>query len=112
MPVGVSVNEALLGACLSAADLGYRLVLPRDAVAGVPEQYVDAVIEHTLAHGQLELRAPRLDRADPAALHAFDDVAGRDALAVLAAAPRPRQAGTCAPFPPSPKHSQHPPGLW
>jgi len=49
VPAGVSVNEALLGACLTAADLGYRIALPVDAVAGVPEEYAAAVIEHTLA---------------------------------------------------------------
>jgi biuret amidohydrolase len=49
VPAGVSVNEALLGACLTAADLGYRIALPIDAVAGVPEEYAAAVIEHTLA---------------------------------------------------------------
>jgi nicotinamidase-related amidase len=43
------VNEALLGACLTAADLGYRIVLPVDAVAGVPQEYAAAVIQHTLA---------------------------------------------------------------
>jgi nicotinamidase-related amidase len=49
VPAGVSVNEALLGTCLTAADLGYRIVLPVDAVAGVPEEYAAAVIQHTLA---------------------------------------------------------------
>jgi nicotinamidase-related amidase len=49
VPAGVSVNVALLGTCLTAADLGYRVVLPVDAVTGVPEDYATAVIEHTLA---------------------------------------------------------------
>jgi biuret amidohydrolase len=49
VPVGVSVNEALLGTCISAADLGYRIVLPTDAIAGVPEEYSDAVVGNTLA---------------------------------------------------------------
>jgi nicotinamidase-related amidase len=49
VPVGVSVNEALLGTCLSAADLGYRLVLPTDAIAGVPEDYAASVVQHSLA---------------------------------------------------------------
>jgi nicotinamidase-related amidase len=48
VPIGVSVNECVLGLCLSAADLGYRIVLPTDGVAGVPKEYADAVIEHTL----------------------------------------------------------------
>ncbi|MCW2912111.1 MAG: isochorismatase, partial [Actinomycetia bacterium] len=37
------------GTCLSAADLGYRTVLPLDAIAGVPEEYAAAVVQHTLA---------------------------------------------------------------
>ncbi len=49
VPVGVSVNEALLGTCLTAADLGYRIALPVDAVAGVPADYADLVVRHTLA---------------------------------------------------------------
>jgi nicotinamidase-related amidase len=47
--VGISVNVALLGLCLSAADLGYRVVLPTDAIAGVPDSYADDVVTHTLA---------------------------------------------------------------
>ena len=46
---GVSVNVGVLGMCLSAVDLGYQVVLVRDAVAGVPREYADAVIEHSLA---------------------------------------------------------------
>ena len=46
---GVSVNVGILGLCLSAVDLGYQVVLVRDAVAGVPEDYSDSVIEHSLA---------------------------------------------------------------
>ena len=49
VPVGVSVNIAILGLCLSACDLGYNIVLPRDGVAGIPTEYADSVIEHTLA---------------------------------------------------------------
>lgn len=49
VPVGVSVNEALLGLCLSAADLGYRIALPTDAIAGVPRAYAEDVVQHTLA---------------------------------------------------------------
>lgn len=49
VPVGVSVNEALLGLCLTAADLGYRIVLPTDAIAGVPRSYARDVVKHSLA---------------------------------------------------------------
>lgn len=46
---GVSVNLGILGTVISAIDLGYRVVLVRDAVAGVPTDYADAVIDNTLS---------------------------------------------------------------
>ena len=46
---GVSVNVGILGLCLSAVDLGYQVVLVRDAVAGVPAGYSESVIENSLA---------------------------------------------------------------
>ena len=49
VPVGVSVNVAILGLCLSACDLGYDIVLPRDGGAGIPREYAEMVLEHTLA---------------------------------------------------------------
>lgn len=45
---GVSVNLGVLGLALSAVDLGYQVVIPRDAVAGVPVEYADAVLDHSL----------------------------------------------------------------
>jgi nicotinamidase-related amidase len=45
---GVSVNVAVLGFAFEAVNLGYRLVVPRDAVAGVDDAYVDAVFARTL----------------------------------------------------------------
>ena len=47
--VGVSVNVGMLSLVLDAVNAGYRFVLPRDAVAGVPEDYAEAVIENTLS---------------------------------------------------------------
>ena len=46
---GVSVNIGILGLVLVAVDLGYRCAVVTDAVAGVPREYADAVLEHTLA---------------------------------------------------------------
>jgi len=46
---GVSVNIGILGLVLVAVDLGYRCAVVTDAVAGVPADYADAVIAHTLA---------------------------------------------------------------
>jgi nicotinamidase-related amidase len=46
---GVSVNLGVLGLCLGAVDLGYQVVLVRDAVAGVPPAYAEAVIDNSLS---------------------------------------------------------------
>ena len=49
IPVGVSVNVAITNLVMDSVNAGYRVVLPRDAVAGVPADYADAVIDHTLS---------------------------------------------------------------
>ena len=46
--VGVSVNVAIINLTFDAVNAGYVVVIPRDAVAGTPPDYVDAVFEHTL----------------------------------------------------------------
>jgi len=46
--VGVSVNVALLNLAFDAVNAGYHVVMPRDAIAGVPADYVDAVVANTL----------------------------------------------------------------
>lgn len=45
---GVSVNIGVLGLTLEAVNAGYQVVIPREAVTGVPDEYVAAVLEHTL----------------------------------------------------------------
>ncbi len=47
--VGVSVNVAITNLAFDAVNAGYVVVIPRDAVAGTPPDYVDAVFEHTLS---------------------------------------------------------------
>ena len=47
--VGVSLNVGVLGLCLGATDLGYRAVVPTDAVVGVPLAYGDAVLTNSVA---------------------------------------------------------------
>lgn len=47
--VGVSVNVAVTNLVMDAVNLGYRVVLPRDAVAGVPAAYADEVVDRTLS---------------------------------------------------------------
>ncbi len=46
---GVSVNVAITNLVMDAVNLGYQVVLPRDAVCGIPADYADALIDHTLA---------------------------------------------------------------
>jgi nicotinamidase-related amidase len=46
---GVSVNVAVPNLVMDAVNLGYDVVLPRDAVCGIPQEYADAVIDGTLA---------------------------------------------------------------
>jgi len=45
---GVSVNVAVTNLVMDAVNLGYQVVLPRDAVCGLPADYADAVIDNTL----------------------------------------------------------------
>jgi nicotinamidase-related amidase len=47
--VGVSVNIGITSLAFDAVNWGYQIVLPRDAIAGVPPAYADAVIDNTLA---------------------------------------------------------------
>ena len=49
VPTGVSVNIAITNLVMDAVNAGYDVVLPRDAVAGLPKGYADAVIDNTLA---------------------------------------------------------------
>jgi nicotinamidase-related amidase len=44
---GVSVNLGVLGLAIEAVNLGYQIVVPRDAVAGLPASYADALLDHT-----------------------------------------------------------------
>jgi nicotinamidase-related amidase len=47
--VGVSLNVAILNLVMDAVNKGYQVVLPRDAVAGIPREYGEAIIDNTLA---------------------------------------------------------------
>jgi nicotinamidase-related amidase len=46
---GVSVNIAITNLVMEAVNRGFDVVLPRDAVAGVPADYAASVIDNTLA---------------------------------------------------------------
>jgi biuret amidohydrolase len=47
--IGVSVNVGMTNLVMDAVNAGYRVVMPRDAVAGVPEDYANAMIDNTLS---------------------------------------------------------------
>jgi nicotinamidase-related amidase len=46
--VGVSVNVAIQNLAFDAVNAGYQVVIPRDAVAGWPREYVEMVFANTL----------------------------------------------------------------
>jgi nicotinamidase-related amidase len=45
---GVSVNVGITGLTIEAVNHGYQVVIPRDAVAGTPDDYVDAAFANSL----------------------------------------------------------------
>ena len=47
--VGVSVNIAIQNLAFDAVNNGYQVVVPRDAVAGVPAEYAEAILDNTLS---------------------------------------------------------------
>ena len=47
--VGVSVNLAITNLCMDAVNKGYRVVVPRDAVAGIPTDYANTIIDNMLS---------------------------------------------------------------
>jgi biuret amidohydrolase len=47
--VGVSLNIAIPNIVMDAVNAAYRVVVPRDAVAGIPTEYGDAIIDNTLS---------------------------------------------------------------
>lgn len=44
---GVSVNVAITSLVMDAVNAGYRVVVPRDAVAGVPADFAESVVANT-----------------------------------------------------------------
>jgi biuret amidohydrolase len=47
--VGVSVNLAIPNLCMDAVNKAYRVVVPRDAVAGIPTNYANSIIDNMLS---------------------------------------------------------------
>jgi biuret amidohydrolase len=46
---GVSINLGVFGMAMSALDLGYQVVVVRDAVAGVPPEFAQAVLDQSIS---------------------------------------------------------------
>ena len=46
---GVSVNVAHVGLTLGLLNRGYQVVVPRDAVAGIPADYSETMLDNTYA---------------------------------------------------------------
>ena len=63
---GVSVNLGVFGMALSAVDLGYQVVLVRDAVAGVPAAYAESVVDNSLSFITTVVSADEVVAAWPA----------------------------------------------
>src|ERR1700756_2099093 len=47
--VGVSLNIAIPNLVMDAVNAAYRVIVPRDAVAGIPTEYGEAIIDNTLS---------------------------------------------------------------
>lgn len=47
--VGLSLNLGIPGLALEAVNLGYRVTVVTDAVAGIPEEYARAVLKNTIS---------------------------------------------------------------
>lgn len=47
--VGNSLNIGVLGAVIAGVDLGYQVVVPSDAVIGVPVEYGDEILANTIS---------------------------------------------------------------
>jgi nicotinamidase-related amidase len=61
--VGVSVNVGMLSFGLDAVNHGYQFVLPRDAVAGLPAEYAEAVIDGSFRVFSTVVRAADIQAA-------------------------------------------------
>src|SRR6516165_11313899 len=47
--VGVSLNIAIPNVVMDAVNAAYRVVVPQDAVAGIPTEYATAIVDNTIS---------------------------------------------------------------
>ena len=57
---GVSVNVGVTGMVIEAVGLGYEVVVPPDAVAGVPREYAEQVLTHTIPVIAYRIATPQI----------------------------------------------------
>ncbi len=50
IPVGVSINVAIMGTVIAASDLGYQVVIPTDAVVSIPESYAKEALANSIGY--------------------------------------------------------------
>ena len=58
--VGMSLNVGMVSFGLDAVNHGYQFVLPRDAVAGIPPEYGEAMIQNSFAMFSTVVEAKQL----------------------------------------------------
>jgi nicotinamidase-related amidase len=59
---GVSANIAVNGTSIEAMNLGYRVIVPSDCIAGDPPEYVEALLRYTIRNvAMVTLVQPILD---------------------------------------------------
>jgi nicotinamidase-related amidase len=47
---GVSANVAIPNTAFDAVNRSYQVIIPRDAIAGIPAEYTEQVLQHTLGY--------------------------------------------------------------
>jgi len=58
--IGVSVNLGIFGTAMSALDLGYQVIVVRDAVVGIPREYAEQVLDNSIAMIATVVRSEQL----------------------------------------------------
>jgi nicotinamidase-related amidase len=57
---GASLNVGIVGMVIEAVGLGYTVVVPPDAVAGVPHEYAQQVLTHTIPPLAYRIDTPQI----------------------------------------------------
>jgi nicotinamidase-related amidase len=57
---GVSANIAVNGTAIEAMNRGYQVIVPSDAIAGDPPEYVEALLRYTIRNVALVVPTQRI----------------------------------------------------